>query len=178
MAQMNRVPIPGSDKHPVANAEEVGEIHPDERVEVTVQLRSRAEADLAERVQALAGNPPGGGEYLSREVVAERYGADPAQLAQVESFARDHGLTIVGASAARRSVILAGSASQVTAAFGVQLAEYAHPDGGSYRGRQGPIYVPADLASVVQGVFGLDNRPAAKPHIRFLTDGDQGFASA
>jgi kumamolisin len=178
MAQMNRVPIPGSEKHPVANAEEVGDIHPDERVEVTVQLRSRAEGDLAERVKALAGDPPGGGEYLSREALAERYGADPAQMAQVEAFAHDNGLTVVRVSGARRTVILEGSASQVTAAFDVELAEYAHPDGGSYRGRQGPIYIPANLGSVVQGVFGLDNRPAARSHIRFLTEGQQGFASA
>src|SRR6266576_357992 len=106
MAQSNRVAIPGSDKHPVADAEQVGGIHPDERVEVTVQLRSRAEGDLAQRVQALAGQPSGGGEHLSREAFANQYGADSAQLAQVESFARQHGLAIVSSSAARRSVIL------------------------------------------------------------------------
>jgi len=178
MAESNRVPIPGSDKRPVADAEKVGDVHPEERVEVTVHLRSRAEGDLAERVQALAGHPSGGGEHLSREAYAERYGADPAQIAQVEAFARQHGLAVVSASAARRSVVLSGTASQISAAFDVQLAEYSHPDGGSFRGRQGPIYVPSELAQVVQGVFGLDNRPAARPHFRVATEGEQGFAAA
>ena len=177
MAQAKRVPIPGSDKHPVADAEHVGDVHPDERVEVTVHLRSRAEGDLAERVQALAVGHPGQAEHLSREAFAERYGADPAQIARVESFARQHELAIVAASAARRSVILAGSASQLGAAFDVKLAEYAHPEGGSFRGRQGPIYIPEDLAAIVQGVFGLDDRPAARPHIRFVSPQD-GFATA
>jgi kumamolisin len=30
------------------------------------------------------------------------------------------------------------------------------------------VYVPAELAEIVQGVFGLDNRPQAKPHFRIL----------
>jgi kumamolisin len=40
--------------------------------------------------------------------------------------------------------------------------------------------VPADLADVVQGVFGLDDRPAARPHMRRLTDleGIQPLADA
>src|SRR5262249_44688015 len=30
----------------------------------------------------------------------------------------------------------------------------------------GPVHVPLVLDGIVQGVFGLDNRPAAKPHFR------------
>ena len=40
--QQNRVPLPGSEKQPVAGAEEVGEVHPDERLEVTVRVRRPA----------------------------------------------------------------------------------------------------------------------------------------
>ena|ERR1051326_5865556 len=180
MAEHNRVPVPGSDKHPVANAERVGEIHPDERIEVTMHLRSKAERQLTERVQQLATQPSHAREHLSREGYAERYGADRADIAQVEAFARAHGVSVVSASAARRSVVLSGTANQISSAFGVQLAAYEHPDGGTYRGRQGPIYIPSDLASVVQGVFGLDDRPAARPHIRFVSDleGHQPRAAA
>jgi len=39
MAEQNRVPLAGSDKLPVADAEQVGELHPDERLEVTVRVR-------------------------------------------------------------------------------------------------------------------------------------------
>src|SRR5262249_25483670 len=38
--------------------------------------------------------------------------------------------------------------------------------GGLYRGRHGPVHVPLILDGVVEGVFGLDNRPKAKPHFR------------
>jgi len=50
-------------------------------------------------------------------------------------------------------------------AFGVELKEYEHPNG-RYRGRTGPVHLPAELQNVVEGVFGLDNRPQAKPHFR------------
>ena len=51
-------------------------------------------------------------------------------------------------------------------AFSVELNEFEHPDG-SYRGRTGPINIPADCADIIQGVFGLDDRPAAHPHYRY-----------
>src|SRR6202043_2384985 len=50
-------------------------------------------------------------------------------------------------------------------AFEVKLKQYEPPTG-QYRGRIGEIHIPADLQDVVEGVFGLDNRPQAKPHFR------------
>jgi len=37
---------------------------------------------------------------------------------------------------------------------------------GEYRGRTGAVRMPAELKGIVEGVFGLDNRPQAKPHFR------------
>ncbi|MGD0801386.1 MAG: S53 family peptidase, partial [Terracidiphilus sp.] len=44
--------------------------------------------------------------------------------------------------------------------------DYDHPDG-NYRGRMGAIQIPEELAVIVKGVFGLDDRPAAKPQFRY-----------
>src|SRR5690242_11177417 len=170
MAEGSRVPIPGSDKRPVSNAERIGDVHPDERLEVTVHLRSKAESVLAQQVQQLATRAPHTREHLSREAFAQQFGASPADISKVEAFAQAHGLAVVASSAARRSVVLSGTAGQISDAFGVELVTYAHPDGGSFRGRQGPIYIPGDLANVVQGVFGIDDRPAARAHLRRLSD--------
>jgi kumamolisin len=179
MAEHPRVPIRGSEKHPVPGAEEIGAIHPEERLEVTVHLRSRAADALVEHVRQLASRTPGEApEPLSREAYAERFGADPADIARLETFAQANHLSVVQASAARRSVVLAGTAAAVSSAFGVSLVAFAHPDGGTFRGRQGPIYVPSDLAEVVQGVFGLDDRPAAHPHFRLLSDPTDGRHAA
>ena len=35
-----------------------------------------------------------------------------------------------------------------------------------FRGRAGPVYLPAELAEVVEGVFGLDDRPQAQTQFR------------
>jgi kumamolisin len=166
MAEENRVPLAGSEKHPVAGAEQVGDAHPDERLEVTVRVGRRAEQQLAAHLNQLAATAPEAREHLSREAYAQQHGADPADIAKVEAFARANGLSVVATSAARHSVVLGGTVAQVSTAFGVKLEEYAHPEGGTFRGRQGPIYIPAELNGIVQGVFGLDNRPAAWPHIR------------
>jgi kumamolisin len=48
-------------------------------------------------------------------------------------------------------------------AFTVDLGRYESPDE-AYRGREGPIHLPDDLAGIVEGIFGLDNRRASRPH--------------
>jgi len=93
------------------------------------------------------------------------HGADPADIAKVEAFARSAGLAVVGASAARRSVFISGSVETFEKAFGVKLEYYEHPTKGSFRGRTGTIDVPSELDTVIVGVFGLDNRPFAHSHV-------------
>jgi kumamolisin len=102
---------------------------------------------------------------LSRKEFEQRHGADPKSIALVESFARTHKLIVKEESAARRTVILSGPVAAMNEAFGVELKEYEHASG-RYRGRTGPVQLPAELHDVVEGVFGLDNRPQAKPHFR------------
>jgi kumamolisin len=45
------------------------------------------------------------------------------------------------------------------------LRRCQHPSG-AYRCRTGTLTLPAELESIIQGVFGLDNRPQAKAHFR------------
>ena len=45
----------------------------------------------------------------------------------------------------RRSVWLSGTVDQMSKTFGVELAEYQHPDGGTFRGRIGPIVTRKSL---------------------------------
>lgn len=161
----SRIAIRGSDKRPLPGAELVGEVHPGERVEVTVYVRPRAEHELSAHLSQLG---RGAAEPLSRQAFAERFGADPADLANVEAFARQHRLSVVETSVARRSLVLSGRAADVDRAFGVNLQLYSQPAAGTFRARTGAIYIPTELESVVQGVFGLDNRPVARPHLRRL----------
>jgi kumamolisin len=114
-------------------------------------------------------------EYLSRTAFATAHGADPDELARVEEFARSHHLAVAESSAERRSVVLTGRAADACAAFSVELGQYRHA-AGTYRGRDGLVSVPEELEPLVEGVFGLDNRPQARTHFR-IADPDAVTAS-
>ncbi len=84
-------------------------------------------------------------KYLSREEFAATYGADDNYLKKIETFAHEHDLTIVEVSKARRTVVLSGTISDLSKAFGGYMTNYEHPEG-AFRGRTGSIYVPEDIA--------------------------------
>jgi kumamolisin len=71
----------------------------------------------------------------------------------------------------RRAVRLTGRLADLAAAFGTSLAVHQAADGRTYRARLGALSAPADLAEVVTGVFGLDERPQAEPRWRPVTPG-------
>ena len=156
--------IDGSERTPLPGAREVGPADPNEIVDVTIRLRPRS-GDKALVDPSEFTEPIHKRTILSRKQFEQAHGADSQSIARIESFARDHNLTVKETSAARRTVILSGTVKSMDDAFGVQLKQYEHP-GGRYRGRTGPVQLPADLHDIVEGVFGLDNRPQAKPHFR------------
>ena len=142
----------------------MGPANPNESVNVTVRLRSRAGRTPLVNTDAL--KPPGERHsILTRKEFEQAYGADPEDITRVEGFAREHGLTVTEKSLARRTVILSGSVAAMNKAFGVELKQYQYPQG-QYRGRTGAVSIPEELEGVIEGVFGLDNRPQAKPHFR------------
>jgi kumamolisin len=160
----DRVALPGSDRQAAPNAQAIGPTDPDQQIEVTVLVKSR-ETDSRTTLAAMAGQSPQERKYLSREEFAQTHGAEQADLDQIAVWAESQALTVVETSVARRSVVLSGTVAAFTAAFGVTLT--AQQAGGhTFRGRTGPVYLPASLAPIVQGVFGLDDRPQATSHAR------------
>ena len=162
-----RFVIAGSEKTALSDATVAGAVHPDERIEVTVRVRRRASLDAVSTAALSNATLPHKRTYLTREAFAAQYGADPADLARVEAFAKAHGLAVIESDVARRSVVLSGSARAMASAFAVKLQQMSHA-GGTYRGRTGAISVPSDLAGIVEGVFGLDDRPQAEPHFQYF----------
>lgn len=158
------VTLEGSERTVLPGARAIEPTNPNERIEVTVRVRAHPSSTLLAAAEATGARLPKERPYLSREEFAAAHGADPSDLVKVEAFAQQHGLDVVAADPARRSVVLAGAASAVSAAFGVKLTEYEHP-AGNYRGRVGHVHVPANLVPIVEGVFGLDTRRHARPYI-------------
>jgi kumamolisin len=161
---MANISLTGSERAALHGALPVGAVEPTERMEVTLLVRRRAQQELTAHVAAIeSARAPG--SYLSREEFAKRHGADASDLAKVRAFAAAHGLAVVQEHAARRTVVLSGTAAQFCAAFTVQLRQM-HFAGGSYRGRTGPVEVPAELSGIIEAILGLDNRPQARAHFR------------
>jgi len=103
---------------------------------------------------------------VSREEYQAVHRADEGDLQTVLDFAAAQGLAVGEISRERRSVQLSGTASALTEAFGTSLYDYRHPVHGVFRGRSGPLTVPAGVAPAIAGVFGLDNRAAAQAKFR------------
>jgi kumamolisin len=161
----NRVVLAGSDRRAsLHDAEAIGPVPSSERFEVTIRVRRQtALTEIAPGTTDATA--PADRTYLARDAYAATHGASAADLAAVADFARAHGLTVVETSAARRSVFVSGTAAQYARGFGTEIAQYEH-DGGTYRGRTGALSVPAELAPLIEGVFGIDDRPVAMPHFQ------------
>ncbi|HEY0340122.1 MAG TPA: protease pro-enzyme activation domain-containing protein, partial [Steroidobacteraceae bacterium] len=162
---MAGIPLKGSERAPLYGSRATGPADPSEPLLVSVLLRRRARQELRDRVRRLAGGDRTSG-HLAREEFARQYGAEPADIAAVKTFAASHSLTVIQEHAGRRTVILGGTVAQFEAAFGVRLQRCEHSRWGAYRGRQGTIQLPQELDGVVEAVLGLDNRPQARTHFR------------
>ncbi|HTP05716.1 MAG TPA: S53 family peptidase [Nitrospirota bacterium] len=164
----NRIPLPGSERSALLGARVVGPADPGERILVTVLVRRRpSSVGITSMIEEMGTRKPADRTHLSRKEFAVSHGADPHDLKKVEEFARSHGIRVVESNVAQRRVVLSGTVAALGTAFGVNLANYAHP-GGAYRGRTGPVNVPEDVAHIIEAVLGLDNRPQARPHVRFV----------
>jgi kumamolisin len=151
-----RQELPGSHRNPVAGARHIGPVDPKAVIEVSLYLRDPVG-------QIPAGSIP---PRLSREEYAAQHSAKPTDIDQVKQFAQSHGLTVVEVEPLSRRVKLQGPVSAITNAFGTDLQLYEH-EGKTFRGRSGPLQVPANLVGIVTSVLGLDDRPQAHTHLRY-----------
>jgi kumamolisin len=163
MAIRNRfggyVTLSGSHRLPLPGSRNAGPVDHAQLTRVSVRVRSKGNlADLGKELEEIYRSPLRERAYLSRQSVAERFGAAPEDLAAIEQLAQRHDLRVIGRSGPQRTVMLTGQLGDLLKAFPADLQQYHHPLG-AYRGRQGPILVPAGLENVITGIFGFDTRP-------------------
>jgi kumamolisin len=166
MTAQNRYRLAQSERAPVEGAKLVGPANPREKMEVTVYLRRGSKREAYPNVALLGSLPPKERHHLTREEFAQKHAALPDDIAKVRRFASEYGLQVKEEHPARRCVVLSGTVEAFSNAFEVKLERYEHPTKGSYRGRVGTLTIPTELSQAIEGVFGLDNRPQAKPHFR------------
>jgi kumamolisin len=163
------VQLPGSERAPLANARPAGQLDTSERAELTLVLRRRAglPAEIVE-----------GPTVLTHAELAERYGADPADVDLVRQTLTNLGLQVTAVHAATRRIKVSGTLGELSRAFGVtlELVSSTSPGGHvvTHRYRVGAIFIPAALAGVVLAVLGLDTRPQFRAHFRPRATAAQG----
>jgi kumamolisin len=168
MTEAAVVPLPGSERRPLAAAQAAGEIDPAERIELTIVTRRTASLP-----RTAAGTPA----RLSRDELRQNYGSAPADQDLVGRVltGRYPALEVTGADPGARRMTVAGPAADLASAFGAQLSRVTSPGPGgtrvSHRYRTGGLTLPAELADVVVAVLGFDDRPQARPQVRIAAAG-------
>jgi len=157
---VQRRTVSGSAREPLPGSQKIGEPGDSEPIQITVVLRRRSAlpADLS-TVDSTG--------VIGRAELADRYGADPADVGAVTDAVTAIGAAVVSTDLGSRRMRIAGSVRALEKLFGTTLDMVRAPDPttGSeleYRQRRGELTVPSSLQDVVVAVLGLDNRPQAR----------------
>ncbi|MHA4810688.1 S53 family peptidase [Flavitalea flava] len=160
------VKVPGSTKAAPKEAK-LDTLNPNDCATVTIRIKRQKSIDKAVEK----------GQRISREEYAAEYGASDESLSRLEDFATDNHLSVVESDKARRSVIVKGKIADLEKAFQVHLTNYKDDNGKVFRGRSGDVCIPAELEDIVEGVFGLDDRPHAQPHFQIASEENGMFVA-
>jgi kumamolisin len=128
-------------------------LNPNEVIEFTLYVRRKTSIE-----PLLNAN-----KRINHEEYEQQYCASVDDMQRLEEFAHKNHFAVVLRHCVRRSLILRGRIKDIERAFQVNMAQYYDSHRGrTFRCRTGSIYVPANLHDIIEGVFGLDNRPAAR----------------
>jgi kumamolisin len=155
--------LAGSERSLPMHARRVRPVDPQLPVTLSVYLRDPAPPSLAGTLQMYARHP---GQQVSRAEYLARHSAHPRDIQKVERFARRHHLAVSEVDRAARRIVLSGTLGNMMAAFLTDLHHYEH-QGRTFRGRAGYLHIPNELAALIEGVFGLDDRQQARAQIRY-----------
>jgi kumamolisin len=142
--------LPGTRRPVPVGARRVRDIDPNAHIEVTVTLKAPP-LPL-----------PGETGTLTPAELARQYGAPLDDIRKVEQTLRSYGLHIEGVGPTRRTLRVSGTASAMEAAFKAGVAIYQSAAQGEFRGREGSVSIPAEIAGLVESVVGLDQRKVAQ----------------
>src|SRR5277367_1653557 len=143
--------LPGTGRPVPAGAHRVRNVDPNAHIEVTLTLKAPA-LPPADKL------PP----TMTPADFVQEYGAPQSSIQRVEETLRSYGLHVEGVGATGRSLRASGSAEAMEAAFQAGVGIYQSATQGEFRGREGSVRVPAEIADLVESVVGLDQRRVAQ----------------
>jgi kumamolisin len=132
---------------------------PNRTLDITVSLSLGNQPALAALIHQVSDpRSPRYGRYLSPGQFTASYGPTPDQVQQVSSYLRSQGLAVTSVSSNRTLVHATGPVHAVNAAFSVTISDWHDQRlNRDFFGNDTQPSLPASIAALVVGVFGLDN---------------------
>lgn len=152
----------GASERTAPTGELKGAVDPAVEMDVTVMLKSKGTDLRMERT--LARIAQGRQAPLNDTQFAEQFSARPESLKAVTQFAESNGLKVTESDLRSGRVVLHGKVGDFSNAFETRLAQY-EKSGSVFRGREGSLSVPSEIANHIEGVLGMDNRPQARSYV-------------
>ena len=166
MAASDRVPVSGSERTLTPGHTRVGDVDLSPTSTLTVYVRPRAPVDWVDAESARA---PTRRRLVAREDWADAHGAADEDMTAGGDFARRRRAHASSRWTPRGApCISVGRCRRRPTPSGPRWRAATRPPKGTgeYRARSGALTVPAALGDVVTGVFGIDDRPQARPQLR------------
>jgi kumamolisin len=133
---------------------------PNGTIWVTLVVRSKcSDRERLAAVNKLVSTPPRHRKLLTWKQYEHRFGSSKSDFRRLLAFAKKFGLRVVRALPASCAIRLTGTIARFSKAFAVEFVMYETTEQAIYRSHKGPVQMPADLAPMIEGVFGFDTRP-------------------
>jgi len=166
-APLGYVTLPGHVLRIPANAKYLGPASVSQQVNLAVCLPLRNQAALEGLIKRLY-DPKDSlyAQYLTPTTFTQAYGPTESDYNAVRSYLLAKGLAITHEFSNRLIIDVQGSAGAVQNAFGVKLLQFQSASGRSFHSIDAEPLVPADLASKITLIAGLDTSIEVKPQLR------------
>jgi len=133
-------------------------------VDVVLRPRDQAALDAFADAVSTPGSPMFR-QYIARGEFAEKFGPTRSAISAVRLWLSGKGLTVGTTSTDGLIIPVQGPAATMASAFGIGFERYRLPSGRVVRVPTAEPLVPADLASVLTGIVGLDDLARPTPEL-------------
>jgi subtilase family serine protease len=144
---------------------DLGASNPNQPVNVTLVLGLHNQAALENFIyHTVTRGSPSFHRFLTTAQFADRYGATAGEIAAVQAFIRQQGLTQVELLPNHLAIRISGTIGQFNAAFHTSIHDYRASDGSTFHQPNATPTVPASLAGTLVVASGLSSEARYRPH--------------
>ncbi|HLZ07663.1 MAG TPA: S53 family peptidase, partial [Chloroflexota bacterium] len=166
------VTVPGHVPAFTSRATRLSRLPADQQLSLTVALRPRSTTALTDAVALSQSRAP---RRLTVDELGAAIGQSAMNIDALTSYFRAQGLSVEPVVPDRLSFRVSGRVSRLEPLFAIELANYEDSAGHLFFSTDRDPSLPADLASSVQAIYGLDDYPALRPFNQRVTNSNPAF---